>query len=157
MGLILVKEIMEKLKGKVWFYSEENEGSEFHITIPEAQNLILIVDQKNSLANSRSKAIYNILPDHTILTAINAYEAMDFISDELPTLILINDSLPLLNGEEFIKRLRVKDKNFSVGVFVFTNNIIEEVAKRYDAYMIDGVYNNSIKNDELVNEIKKKL
>jgi PleD family two-component response regulator len=82
---------------------------------------------------------------------------MDFISDELPTLILINDSLPLLNGEEFIKRIRLRDKNFSVGVFVFTNNIIEDVEKKYDAFMIDGVYNNTIKNDELVNEIKKKF
>lgn len=157
MGLILVKEIIEKLNGNVWFYSEENEGSEFHITIPEAKNLILIVDEKNSLVNSRSKAIYDVLPDHTILTAINAYEAMDLISDELPTLILINDSLPLLNGEEFIKRLRLRDKNFSVGVFVFTNNIVEEVERKYDAYMIDGVYNNSIKNDELIIEIKKEI
>jgi len=157
MGLILVKEIIEKLNGTVWFYSEENEGSEFHITIPEAQNLILIVDQQNSLVNSRSKAIYAILPDHTILTAINAFEAMDFISDELPTIILVNDSLPLLNGEEFIKRLRSRDKNFSVGVFVFTDKIIEEVEKKYDPYMIDGVYKNSMKNDDLVNEIKKKF
>jgi len=157
MGLILVKEIIEKLNGKVWFYSEENEGSEFHITVPEAQNLLLIVDEKNSLVNSRSKAIYNILPDHTILTAINAYEAMDFISDELPTLILINDSLPLLSGEEFIKRLRLRDKSFSVGVFVFTNSIIEDVEKKYAPFMIDGVYDNSIKNDELVDEVKKKF
>ena len=157
MGLILVKEIIEKLNGTVWFYSEENEGSEFHITIPEAQNLILIVDQQNSLVNSRSKAIYDILPDHTILTAINAFEAMDFISDELPTIILVNDSLPLLNGEEFIKRLRSRDKNFSVGVFVFTDKIIEDVEKKYDPYMIDGVYKNSIKNDDLIKEIKKKF
>jgi len=157
MGLILVKEIVEKLRGDVWFYSKENEGSEFHITVPEAQNLILIVDEKNSLVNSRSKAIFNILPDYTILTAINAYEAMDFISDELPSLILINESLPLLNGEEFIKWIRSRDKYFSVRVLVFTKNKIAEVEKKYESHLIDGVYKNSIKNDELLKEIKKKF
>ena len=157
MGLILVKEIIEKLKGDVWFYSKENEGSEFHITVPEAQNLILIVDEKNSLINSRGKAIFDILPDHTILTAINAYEAMEFISGELPIIILVNDSLPLLNGEELIKRVRARDKNFSVGVFVFTDNKIEDVEKKYNPFIIDGIYKNSINNDELVKEIKKKF
>ncbi|MCF6269508.1 MAG: ATP-binding protein [Melioribacteraceae bacterium] len=157
MGLILVKEIMEKLKGDVWFYSKENEGSEFHITIPEAKNLVIIIDEKSSLSNSRSKAISEILPDYTILTANNAYEAMDFVSEELPSLILVNDSLPLLSGDEFIKLIRSKDKYFSVCIFVFTNRRVDEVEKRYDSFMIDGVYKNSIKNDELIKEIKKKL
>ena len=39
MGLIVVKEIIDKLKGEIWFYSTEGEGSEFHLTIPEAKNL----------------------------------------------------------------------------------------------------------------------
>ncbi len=157
MGLILVKEIMEKLKGDVWFYSKEDEGSEFHITIPEAQNLVLIIDEKSSLSNSRGEVVSELLPDYTIITASNAYEAMDFISEELPSLILINDSLPLLSGDEFIKMVRGKDKYFSVCVFVFTNSKIEEVEKKYDSLMIDGVYKNTIKNDELIKEIKKKL
>ena len=157
MGLILVKEIMEKLKGDVWFYSKEDEGSEFHLTIPEAQNLILIVDEKISLANSRRKAILEILPDYTILTAINGYEAIDFVSEELPSLVLINDSLPLLSGNEFIKFVRNKDKYFSVCVMVFTNNKLEEVEKKYDSLMIDGVYKNSINNEDLIKEIKNKF
>ncbi len=157
MGLILVKEIMEKLKGDVWFYSKENEGSEFHITIPEAKNLILIIDEKDNIANSRSKAVSEILPDYTIIAVNNAYEAMDFVSEELPSLILINDSLPLLSGDEFIKMVRAKDKYFSVCVFVFTNKRFDDVEKKYDSLMIDGVYKNSIKNDELIKEIKKKL
>lgn len=36
LGLLLVKEIVEKSGGKIWFRSKESEGSEFHITFPEA-------------------------------------------------------------------------------------------------------------------------
>jgi signal transduction histidine kinase len=157
MGLILVKEIIEKLKGDVWFYSKENEGSEFHLTVPEAQNIVLIVDEKIDLLSSRTKAVAEVLPDYSILIANNGYKAMDYISTELPSLILINDLLPLMSGDEFIKMVRNKDKYFSVCVLVFTNNDIVEVENKYSSLMIDGIYNDSIKNDELIKEIKKKL
>lgn len=34
LGLSLVKEIVERHKGQIWFYSKEKIGSEFHFTIP---------------------------------------------------------------------------------------------------------------------------
>ena len=34
LGLLLAKEIVEKHGGNLWFYSNQNEGSEFHFTIP---------------------------------------------------------------------------------------------------------------------------
>jgi len=37
LGLILVKEIIEKHGGNIWFYSKEGEGTDFHFTIPEAK------------------------------------------------------------------------------------------------------------------------
>ena len=44
MGLSLVKEIVEKHKGDIWYYSEVDKGSEFHFTVPSSQNIILLVD-----------------------------------------------------------------------------------------------------------------
>jgi signal transduction histidine kinase len=157
MGLILVKEIIQKLHGDVWFYSKENEGSEFHLTVPEAQNTVLIIDKNSDILNSRSKAISEVLDDYSILTANNGYKALDYISLELPSLILINDSLPLMSGDEFLNMVRNKDKYFSVSILVFTDNEVKSIEDKYSSLMIDGIYKNSIKNEALIKEIKNKL
>ena len=157
MGLILVKEIIQKLHGDVWFYSKKEEGSEFHLTVPEAKNTVLIIDKNEELLNSRSKAISEVLDNYSMLTANNGYKALDYISLELPSLILINDSLPLMSGDEFLKMVRNRDKYFSVCVLVFTDNEVKNIEDKYNSLMIDGIYKNSIKNDALIKEIKNKI
>ncbi len=157
MGLILVKEIIEKLRGDVWFYSRENEGSEFHITIPEAQNIVLLIDDNIDRLNERGKAITKALPNYILLKASNGYAALDFINEELPSLIITQDKLPLLSGDEIIKSVRNRDKYFSVSVSIFADEIYEELEDKYSPLIVDGVYNNSIENEELIKIIKENL
>jgi len=47
LGLSLVKEIIEKHGGEIWFYSELGQGSEFHFTIPSSPNMILLLESDN--------------------------------------------------------------------------------------------------------------
>ena len=76
MGLNLVKEIVDKHGGEVWFYSVPGEGSEFHITIPEAQNIILIVEDDPEVRQLYKKLIENIQINYKVVEAANGYEAM---------------------------------------------------------------------------------
>ena len=162
-GTTTLIEVIEKQLTNILIYDRKQEKDILNESIIIALERLNICLEAGNPGPQRKywfkdgKAIFDILPDHTILTAINAYEAMEFISGELPIIILVNDSLPLLNGEELIKRVRARDKNFSVGVFVFTDNKIEDVEKKYNPFIIDGIYKNSINNDELVKEIKKKF
>ncbi|MCZ7609894.1 MAG: PAS domain-containing sensor histidine kinase [Ignavibacterium sp.] len=48
LGLSLVKEIIERHKGQIWFYSKEKVGSEFHFTVPSSENTILLVENIKS-------------------------------------------------------------------------------------------------------------
>ncbi|MEE9431516.1 MAG: HAMP domain-containing sensor histidine kinase [Melioribacteraceae bacterium] len=46
LGLTLVKEIVEKHSGKIWFHSKLNEGSEFHFTLPKAKDTTEILEDE---------------------------------------------------------------------------------------------------------------
>lgn len=47
LGLSLVKEIIDKHNGSIWFYTELDKGSEFHFTIPSSPNTILLVENNS--------------------------------------------------------------------------------------------------------------
>ncbi len=155
MGLILVQEIMDNLKGDVWFYSKENEGSEFHITVPEAQNIVLLIDDNIKRLNKRGEKILEALPNYSLVKANNGYAALDLINDELPSLILLKDNLPLLSGKEVIKKVRNIDKYFSVSVFVLADEINDELEEAYGHLVVDGIYDINIENEKLVKIIKQ--
>ena len=157
MGLILVKEIIDKLNGDVWFYSQKNEGSEFHISILEAQNIVLLVDDDAKRLEDRGKLISDSLPNYLLLTAKNGYAALDLIKDELPSIIIVKNELSLLSGEEIIKSVRQNDKYFSVAVFVLTNDVIENIEENYESFVINGIYPIDIENDKLIKAIKQGL
>lgn len=152
MGLILVKEIVDKLHGDVWFYSKEDEGSEFHITVPEAQNIILIVDDNTKELTEKKKHIAAAFPNYLVLLADNGYAAMDYINEELPTIIISKDNLPLLSGDEIIKAVRNLDKYFAVSVFVISD---EDVNAKYEPFMVEGIYKSSVDITKLIKDIKQ--
>ena len=157
MGLILVKEIVDKLNGDVWFYSHKNEDSEFHISIPEAQNIVLLVDDDVKRLEERGKRISEALPNYLLLKAKNGYAALDFVKDELPSIIIVKNELSLLSGEEIVKSIRQNDKYFSVAVFVLANEINEIIENKYESFVINGIYPIDIENDKLIKVIKQNL
>ncbi len=46
LGLTLVKEIVEKHEGEIWFRSQLNEGSEFHFTLPKVEETTISLDDE---------------------------------------------------------------------------------------------------------------
>ena len=56
-GLPLVKEIIEKHSGDIWFYSELNKGSEFHFTLPKSEDTILILEEHEELQENYTSLV----------------------------------------------------------------------------------------------------
>jgi hypothetical protein len=79
LGLILVKEIIEKHGGTIWFYSKEGIGTDFHFTIPEAKNLVLIVEDDPDMLSLYRKILNKYLPNFDIIEAVNGYDAIRII------------------------------------------------------------------------------
>ena len=131
LGLTLSKQIVEKHKGELWFYSNEGKGSEFHFTLPAATSYILLVlDEKEKLGELENEINKNF-PNLQVLKTENAFEAMEIISAKSPSLIIIEHNLPLMNGLKLINAVREKHKQTKIPFIVFIDSDSEDLIKSY--------------------------
>ncbi len=148
LGLALVKEIIEKHGGAIWFYSKENEGSEFHFTLPEANNLVLVVTG-GMPSGIFEETITETLPDFETVFTENGYEAMSLIKEKIPTLIILNHHLQLMTGAQFVETLKGKDSFKHIPVLVFSENLDDAVKEKYFKFGIDKFLNFPIEKNML--------
>jgi signal transduction histidine kinase len=131
LGLALAKQIIDKHKGDIWFYSNQGEGSEFHFTVPSSQNSVLLV-----LANEEEREIVSrIISDHfssfKILSAFNGFEALSIISAKMPSLVIADHNLPLMDGVQFVQSVRKANKNIRTPFIMLINTEADEITKSY--------------------------
>ena len=157
MGLNLVKEIISKHNGEVWFYSKAGEGSEFHITVPEAKNIIFIILPDEKLIEKFENEISPNVNGFEIITTADGFEAMKDIMGELPALIITSHDIPLLSGIHLVKSVRDKDKYYTVPIFVVVEKINEEIERQYVDYAVDEFISKSIESKELISLLNKYL
>lgn len=131
LGLLLAKEIVEKHGGNIWFYSNPNEGSEFHFTIPNSRNLILIVENDPSARRSFGELIKTNFSNLDVLSAKDGYDALNIVQSKTPSIILINHDLPLMTGLQFLANVFKAHKNSKIYVLIIMENASDEVSKQY--------------------------
>lgn len=157
MGLIVVKEIIDKLHGDIWFYSTEGEGSEFHIIIPEAKNQILLINPSEEYLNKISKLISEYISEYEIIKCKNGFEALDFIETELPSIVIVKDNMPMMNGVELVRLIRNKDKYFSVSILVLVSELSDEVSNKYEAHIVDHFLLETTSDNDLIHTVNRLL
>jgi PAS domain S-box-containing protein len=148
LGLILAREIVEKHKGDIWFYSELGKGSEFHFTVPSSQNIILVIEDNQDDKIILESAINEKFPEYKLIFTNNGYEAISLFSSEVPSLILTKHDLPLMDGLQFLKLIRKKEKGYKVPVISMISDIPEETKLLYNEYGLTALLQKPI-------EIKK--
>jgi PAS domain S-box-containing protein len=137
LGLLLCKEIVEKHGGNIWFYSNLNEGTEFHFTIPVSKNTILIVENDSSSLNSFEELIKSKYPNFNVLTARDGYDALNMIANIIPSVILVNHDLPLMTGYQLLENIFKARKNSKILTLVIVDTISEEFTKLYSSINVD--------------------
>lgn len=157
LGLTLVKEIVEKHGGQVWFYTQVNEGSEFHFTVPEARNLILFIEDNESARAFYKNIIENTLPNFDVKFAANGYEAINMYRDLLPTIIITDHDMPLMNGIQLVEALHKKESNRSVPVVIISAILSEEITKKYLKLGIDKIVSKPVDQEQLANVVRECL
>jgi PAS domain S-box-containing protein len=136
LGLILAKEIVEKHKGQLWFYSEVGKGSEFHFTVPISINTILLIENNKEDRKSYEEIIKEVFPSFRLISASNAYEAINNFSGS-PLLIITSHEIPFMNGLKLIENI-CKDEKEMIRVkrtiMVLANELSPELKSAYDEF-----------------------
>jgi CheY-like chemotaxis protein len=71
---------------------------------------------------------------YEVVTQESAERALEWLRDQLPTLIIVDHMLPGMNGIEFINRLSNDTRTSDVPiVFLSTNGDLDDVQKAYNA------------------------
>lgn len=131
LGLSLVKEIIERHKGQIWFYSKEKIGSEFHFTIPSSENTILLVENNKSDFLKIEKIIKENYSSFKFVGTDNGFEAINVVLKQHPSLIISSHDLPLMNGVQFGKSILRGDKKFYSPIIVMIDTHDENLIKAY--------------------------
>lgn len=153
LGLSLVREIIERHGGQVWFYSKEGKGSEFHFTVPSAENSILLVENNKEDYFRFERMIKEQFPQFKVLGADNGFEAINYVLRQHPSVIISSHDLPLMNGVQFIKSIIRGDKRFNTPVIALVNNYDEDVIKSYQEVGVKIILTKPVDPDKLTENI----
>jgi two-component system sensor histidine kinase/response regulator len=131
LGLMLAKLVIEKHGGQIWFYSKDGKGSEFHFTVPAAASTILLVLENNEKLSNLKQEMEQSFPGLKVVATENAFEALEKISVKLPSLLICEHNLPLMDGLQFVNTVREKHKNIQLPFIVFLYSDSEALLKSY--------------------------
>ena len=157
LGLTLVNEIIEKHGGDIWFYSKLNEGSEFHITLPEAKNVVLLVEDDVPIRSLFVRLIKKTLTNFEVIEADNGYEAMSVVLNQTPSLVITDHAMPLMNGIQLVEAMRKKDINKNVPVIVISAQLNNEVRQKYLELGVEKLISKPIDYSDLAEIIKESV
>lgn len=154
LGLALAKQIVEKHGGDIWFYSNIDEGSEFHVTLPSSGNTILVVKNDKEKKETHIKFLKERFPLYQVIGAENGYEALGIIISHMPSLIVTDHEIPLMNGLQLIQSIRLEDKSLNIPVIVILKTDSDEIKKSYDEYGIKTILDESYDFDQLDEQLR---
>jgi len=154
LGLALAKQIVEKHGGDIWFHSKLGEGSEFHVTLPSSANTILVVKSDKEKKKSYINFLKERFPLYQVIGADNGYEALGIIISHMPSLIVTDHEMPLMNGIKLIQSIRLEDKPLNIPVIAILNAESDEIKKSYDEYGIKTILDDSSGFDQLDEQLR---
>src|SRR3989339_1760609 len=157
LGLTLVKEIIDKHGGQIWFYTQLGEGSEFHFTVTESKNVILLVEDDKEIRTQYKNIIEQALPNFEIKFADNGYQAIGLYHDLIPTIIITDHDMQLMNGIQLVEAIQKKESNRTVPIIVIAETISDDISKKYNRLGVDRIITKPLDNDKFIQMIRECL
>ncbi len=117
--------------------------------------LILLVDDFQD--NREMYAMYLQYTGFRVAEAANGYEALEQATSLMPDLVVMDLSLPGLDGWEATRRLKNSDKTRRIPVIALTSHALEGFSEGAKAAGCDAFVTKPCLPEELVAEIRRML
>ncbi|MDJ0725693.1 MAG: hybrid sensor histidine kinase/response regulator [Prochloraceae cyanobacterium] len=132
LGLVMSKRLAKAQGGDVSFICRENKGNEFKLLLKANQNVATEnVQTQSNLNRSRSILVVESISQQlenlttkltefgfSVIVARSGIEAVSKAENFLPEIIFLNPNLPLLDGWEALRLLKLNVKTKDIPVFV---------------------------------------
>ncbi|MBF0462378.1 MAG: two-component system response regulator [Magnetococcales bacterium] len=107
------------------------------MTNRDKKPIILVVDDMP--VNLRVLATV-LSPDYTVIVAINGHEALQIAENKTPDMILLDVTMPEMDGYEVMRRLKNNNKNQNIPViFVTAMNEVDDETKGFNLGAVDYI------------------
>jgi len=140
LGLILVKEIVNKFGGEIIITSKAEGGTKVSFTIPKAPEKILIVDDSKSDRVLYKKLLKRIIHGYEFIEAVNGKEALNILYEVYPALIITDHEMPVMNGYEFVQQLNASVIKYKPPIIILSGDINNEIEESYKKIGVNYVF-----------------
>ena len=154
LGLSLVKEIVEKHGGNLWFYSEQDKGSEFHFTVPNSRETILLVTNRLDEKKQIESVLKQNFQDYQLQILDDGYSAYSKLLKTPPSLIISQHDLPLMDAIQLVKLIRKEERGKRLEVIIIVDKLTNELKAEYKKLGVNTFIEKPIDEDLILKEFK---
>jgi two-component system, OmpR family, response regulator len=131
---------------------------ELEMIVSASAKFILIVEDEENLNNMLRELFVRAIPGYEVLQALDGFEAGKLISEKKPAVIVLDMSLPGIDGHELIKRIK-SDASLSSPRIVAVSGVSEEISgkKTILAEGADMFLSKPVNNDDILAAVNSLL
>lgn len=177
LGLPIVKELVEKMGGRIEFESEIGVGTTFHITLSfmidtdrkddenieeavldiKGVKVLLVEDNEMNMEIAKF-----VLEDKgaVVTCAENGQEALDVFTNSAPgtfDIIMSDIMMPIMDGLEFTRNMRKMDREDAKNIPIFAmsaNAFLDDIKRSRNAGM-NGHFVKPLETDQIIKTVRK--
>lgn len=118
------------------------------------QPKILLIDDSHDTLDIIEMYLYK---DYDVITAMNGFDALKKAEEELPTLIITDIMMPVMDGIRFFNSLKKIEKTSHIPVIAITS-FAKKITKKSLLNMgFNGVLSKPLKHDDVLETVEKAL
>jgi len=178
LGLTITKRLVEMMNGQISVTSVPGKGSRFEVTLREVKMATIAqkVKQDNTfnLNNITFEKVQVMVVDDTesnrylikeylprvnleVISAENGQEALQFVKEYHPALILMDIKMPGMNGYEATRHLKDNPNTANIPVIALTASATMEEKAKTETHSFDGYLSKPVNVSKLLSELSRYL